>query len=210
MHSPRDDTVPIDNAASIFMAAKHPKSFVSLDTANHLLTDRHDARYAAMVLAAWATRFVELTDAHPVTAEEGEVVVSETRESKFTQAIAAGPHALRADEPEALGGLDSGPSPYGLLLAALGACTAMTVRMYADLRKLPLERVTVTLRHDKVYAADCEECETKEGKVDRIDRVIELTGDLSDAQRAKLMEIADKCPVHRTLHSEVSVRSRLA
>ncbi len=210
MHSPVDDTVPIDNAASIFMAAKHPKSFVSLDTANHLLTDRDDARYAARVLAAWAERFVALADPHRTTAAEGTVVVSETREAKFTQAIAAGPHALRADEPESFGGLGSGPAPYDLLLASLGACTSMTIRMYADLKKLPLERVTVTLRHEKIHAADCAECETREGKVDRIERVVELQGALDAAQRARLLDIANKCPVHRTLHSEVSIPTRLA
>jgi putative redox protein len=210
MHAPGDDTVPIDNAASIFIAAKHPKSFVSLDTANHLLTNRNDARYAATVLAAWASRFMPLTDPYRATASEGTVVVSETREAKFTQAIAIGPHALRADEPESLGGLGSGPSPYGLLVASLGACTSMTLRMYADLKGLPLERVTVRLKHDKVHAADCGECETKEGKVDAIDREIELEGPLTEAQRTKLLEIADKCPVHRTLHSEISVTSRLA
>jgi uncharacterized OsmC-like protein/alpha/beta superfamily hydrolase len=209
MHSPRDDTVHIDNAASIFIAAKHPKSFISLDTANHLLTNRDDARYAAMVLAAWASRFVPLADPHQVSAEEGVVVVSETREAKFTQAISAAGHPLRADEPESVGGLGSGPGPYDLLLAGLGACTSMTVRMYADLKKLPLERVTVRLKHDKIHAADCSDCETREGKVDRIERVVELEGQLDDAQRAKLLEIANKCPVHRTLHSEVKVETKL-
>ena len=210
MHSPADDTVSIDNAAEIFMCARHPKSFVSLDKASHLLTNRDDARYAANVLAAWASRFVALDDPHRATPVEGMVVVSETREAKFTEAIAAGRHALRADEPEAYGGLDSGPGPYDLLLSALGACTAMTMRMYADLKKIPLARATVRLKHDKIYAADCGECETKEGKIDRIDREIELEGDLDDAQRAKLLEIADKCPVHRTLHSEINIRTKLA
>ncbi|MGE5615464.1 MAG: alpha/beta fold hydrolase [Bacillota bacterium] len=210
MHSPVDDTVSIDNASSIFLAARHPKSFISLDRANHLLTNREDAQYAANVLAAWAGRFVPLHDPHRLTAEEGTVVVSETREAKFTQAIAAGEHALRADEPEAFGGLGSGPGPYDLLLAALGACTSMTLRMYADLKKLPLARVTVRLHHEKIHAADCAECETKDGKVDRIERAIELEGELDEAARAKLLEIADKCPVHRTLHSEVSIRTRLA
>jgi uncharacterized OsmC-like protein/alpha/beta superfamily hydrolase len=210
MHSPIDDTVNIDNAAEIFVCARHPKSFVSLDKANHLLTNRDDARYAANVLAAWAGRFVPLEDPHRATPAEGRVVVSETREAKFTEAIAIGHHALRADEPEAYGGLDSGPGPYDLLLAALGACTAMTMRMYADLKKLPLTRATVRLKHDKVYAADCEECETRDGKVDRIDREIELEGELDEAQRAKLLEIADKCPVHRTLHSEINIRTKLA
>jgi putative redox protein len=210
MHSPLDDTVGIDNASSIFIAARHPKSFVSLDKANHLLTDRNDAFYAANVLAAWASRYVPLEDPHRIEGLAGTVVVSETREGKFTQAIAAGPHFLRSDEPEAAGGLDSGPGPYDLLCAALGACTSMTMRLYADLKKIPLERATVRLKHDKIHAADCEDCETREGKVDRIDRVIELEGPLDDAQRAKLLEIADKCPVHRTLHSEVSVKTSLA
>ena len=210
MHSPRDTTVSIDNASSIFTAARHPKSFVSLDKANHLLTDRDDAFYAANVLAAWAGRYVPLEDPHKIEGLAGTVIVSETGEGKFTQAIAAGAHALRADEPESVGGLDSGPGPYDLLLAALGACTSMTVRLYAEHKKLPLERVTVRLKHDKIYAADCEDCETKDGKIDRIDRVLELEGTLDDAQRAKLLEIADKCPVHRTLHSEVSVKTTLA
>jgi putative redox protein len=209
MHSPIDDTVSIDNAAEIFVCARHPKSFISLDKANHLLTNRDDARYAANVLAAWAGRFVPLEDPHRATPAEGMVVVSETREAKFTEAIAAGHHALRADEPEAFGGLDSGPSPYDLLLAALGACTAMTVRAYADLKALPLVRATVRLKHAKIYAADCADCETKEGKIDRIERVLELEGDLDAAERAKLLDIANKCPVHRTLHSEIDIQTRL-
>ena len=210
MHSPRDDTVSIENASAIFVAAKHPKSFVSLDTADHLLTRREDAQYAARVLAAWAARFVPLDDPHRVQAEAGTVVVSETREGKFTQTIAAGVHALRADEPESAGGLDSAPGPYDLLLAGLGACTSMTIRMYADLKGFALERVTVRLKHEKIHAADCSECETREGKIDRIERVIELEGALGEAERAKLLEIANKCPVHRTLHSEVTIPTRLA
>ncbi|MGH8619861.1 MAG: OsmC family protein, partial [Burkholderiales bacterium] len=210
-HSPRDTLVSIDNAAQIFLAAKHPKSFVSLDDADHLVTRKADALYIAEVLAAWASRYVGVVADDSVRAAAGEVVVAETREGKFTQAIAMGPHHLRADEPVAAGGDDTGPSPYDLLLAALGACTAMTVRLYADLRKLPLDRVRVRLRHAKIHAqdcADCADCETREGKIDRIERDITLEGALDDAQRAKLMEIADKCPVHRTLHSEVSVVTR--
>lgn len=210
LHAPLDDTVSIDNATAIFVAAKHPKSFVSLDRADHLLTRREDARYAARVLAAWASRFVPLDDPERIEAEAGTVVVSETREGKFTQTIAAGRHAMRADEPESAGGLDSAPAPYDLLLAGLGACTSMTIRMYADLKKLPLERVTVRLRHGKIHAADCAECETREGKVDRIEREIELEGDLDESQRSKLLEIAGKCPVHRTLQSEIAIPTRLA
>ncbi|MEJ7668248.1 MAG: alpha/beta fold hydrolase [Casimicrobiaceae bacterium] len=212
MHTPRDTVVSIDHASALFLGAKHPKSFVSLDDADHLLTRREDARYAATVLAAWASRYLPVGPTETPSAEimRDSVVVTETREGKLQQAIVAGPHRLLADEPIALGGLDSGPSPYDLLLAALGACTAMTVRMYADLKHLPLERVSVTLRHDKVHATDCAECETKEGRIDKIERIVALEGDLDDAAKAKLLEIANKCPVHRTLRSEVWVPTRLA
>jgi putative redox protein len=137
-------------------------------------------------------------------------VARETREGKLTQLVAAGRHVVRADEPVAAGGLDSGMSPYDLLLAGLGACTSMTLRMYADLKGVALERVTVELKHGKIHAVDCAECETKEGKIDRIERVIRLEGALDAAQRAKLLEIANRCPVHRTLTSEVTIPTRLA
>jgi uncharacterized OsmC-like protein/fermentation-respiration switch protein FrsA (DUF1100 family) len=210
MHSPRDDTVDIDNATRIFQAARHPKSFVSLDPADHLLTRREDASYAGHVLAAWGERYLRGRQPEAPAPVAEKVVVRETREGKFTQLIAAGRHVLRADEPLAVGGLDSGPSPYDLLLAALGACTSMTLRFHADQKALPLERVAVELKHDKIHAADCAECETREGKIDRIERVVRLEGALDEAQRAKLLEIADKCPVHRTLHSEVAIPTRLA
>ena len=209
MHSPRDETVGIDNAGQIFQAARHPKSFVSLDHADHLLTRREDATYAGHLLAAWAVRYLGYRAPATPAPVAGKVIVGETGEGRFTQFVAAGRHALRADEPESAGGLDSGPSPYDFLLAALGSCTAMTLRMYADLKTIPLERVTVELAHEKIHAADCTECETREGKVDRIERVIRLEGVLDDAQRSKLLEIADKCPVHRTLHGEVTVATRL-
>lgn len=135
--------------------------------------------------------------------------VAEAGEGRFAQLIAAGRHRLRADEPATAGGDDSGPGPYDLLLSALGACTAMTVRMYAEQKKWPLERVTVDLKHDKVHAADCADCETKEGKIDKIERVLTLEGKLDDTQRARLLEIANKCPVHRTLHGEVWIPTRL-
>jgi len=210
-HSPRDTTVDIDNAAQIFLAARHPKSFVSLDDADHLMAKKADAAYVATVLAAWAGRYLgEIAQADDdLTAEPGRVVVQETREGKFTQNIRAGVHRLRADEPAAYGGNDTGPSPYDLLLASLGACTAMTLRAYADQKQLPLDRVTVRLRHEKIHAQDCAECETKEGRIDKIEREIEATGALDDAQRAKLLEIANKCPVHRTLHSEVYIPTSL-
>jgi len=137
----------------------------------------------------------------------GTVIVRETRRGMFQQDIITGAHRLIADEPVNVGGLDSGPGPYELLLAALGACTSMTLRLYADNKKLPLTRVQVRLRHSRIYAADCAECETKEGMLDHIERVISLEGELDDKQRARLMEIADKCPVHRTLKSEVDIRT---
>ncbi len=209
-HSPRDTTVDIENAARIYAAARHPKSFVSLDTADHLLTGKADAAYVAAVLAAWAGRYVNATAAVPAPPPAtGEVTVMETLEGRFTQDITAGAYHLRADEPATAGGNDSGFTPYDLLLASLGACTSMTLRMYAEQKKWPLERVTVQLRHNKIHAKDCAECETREGKIDRIEREIRLTGNLDAAQRARLMEIADKCPIHRTLHSEVLIKTRM-
>ncbi|WP_407175960.1 alpha/beta fold hydrolase [Bradyrhizobium sp. STM 3562] len=213
MHAPTDDTVGIENATRIFLAAKHPKSFVSLDDADHLLTNRRDATYVADVIAAWASRYLE--PAGPAaTLNLGEtprhVVVRETRESKFQQTIAVGPHRLLADEPIAAGGEDSGPGPYDFLLAALGACTSMTMRLYAERKALPLDRVTVTLAHSKIHAEDCAECETKIGLLDQIERVIGIEGALDSEQRKRLMEIADKCPVHRTLTSEVRILTRPA
>jgi len=210
-HSPRDTTVDIENAAQIFLAAKHPKSFVSLDDADHLLTRKEDAAYVAAVLSAWASRYLGGASAgeSDLTVEPGMVAVQETREGKLAQVIRAGRHMLRADEPVSYGGNDSGPSPYDLLLASLGACTSMTIRMYADLKQLPLERVTVRLKHEKIHAQDCAECETREGRIDKIEREIELTGALDGTQRAKLLEIANKCPVHRTLHSEVYIPTSL-
>jgi putative redox protein len=207
-HSPRDTIVDIDNASKIFLAARHPKSFVSLDRADHLLTQKDDAHYAATVLAAWASRYLE-PEAAPADAVPG-VRVAEAGEGRFAQLVTMGRHRLRADEPVAVGGDDSGPGPYDLLLAGLGACTSMTVRMYAEQKKWPLEHVTVDLKHDKVHAADCAECETREGKIDKIERVLTLEGDLDEAQCARLLEIASKCPVHRTLHSEVWIPTTLA
>jgi uncharacterized OsmC-like protein/fermentation-respiration switch protein FrsA (DUF1100 family) len=213
MHSPTDDTVGIDNATRIFVAAKHPKSFVSLADADHLLTGKRDAAYVADVIAAWATRYLDPAAPERVV-DLGEaprnVVVRETRNSKFQQTISIGPHHLLADEPVGAGGEDSGPGPYDFLLAGLGACTSMTMRLYADRKSLPLERVTVTLKHGKIHAEDCAECETKAGMLDQIDLVIAMEGELDTEQRRKLMEIADKCPVHRTLTSEVRIVTEAA
>jgi uncharacterized OsmC-like protein/pimeloyl-ACP methyl ester carboxylesterase len=213
MQSPTDDTVGIDNATRIFLSAKHPKSFVSLADADHLLSDRRDAAYVADVIAAWAERYVYFAASTHTSAPEEtprQVVVRETRNSKFQQTVSIGPHHLIADEPVAAGGEDTGPGPYDYLLAGLGACTSMTMRLYADRKSLPLDRVTVTLKHSKIYARDCEECETREGMLDQIDRVIHMDGTLDPDQRKRLMEIADKCPVHRTLESEIRILTRPA
>jgi uncharacterized OsmC-like protein/pimeloyl-ACP methyl ester carboxylesterase len=211
MHSPTDDTVGIDNATRIFVTAKHPKSFVSLAGANHLLNDRRDAAYVADVIAAWSSRYLDAQkpdeDADESEAPR-EVVVRETRDGKFQQIVSVGPHQLLADEPVAAGGDDTGLSPYDFLLAGLGACTSMTMRLYAERKSLPLERTTVTLSHSKIHAEDCAECETKAGMLDQIERVITMEGPLTADQRDRLMEIADKCPVHRTLTSEVRILSR--
>jgi uncharacterized OsmC-like protein/alpha-beta hydrolase superfamily lysophospholipase len=209
-HSPTDEIVGIENASRIFTAAKHPKSFVSLAGADHLLSRRNDGVYVANVIAAWAERYLDTTPkiSEVVGAEADGVTARETRNGRFQQAITAGRHHFLADEPVTVGGLDSGPSPYDLLTAALGACTAMTVRLYAEQKGLPLERVSVQLKHGKIHAADCENCETKEGKIDRIDRTITFEGELDAQARARLLAIADKCPVHRTLTSEVEIRTR--
>lgn len=211
LHSPTDNTVGIDNATRIFVAAKHPKSFISLAGADHLLNQKRDAEYVAHVIAAWVERYL---DDRPLAAiasnEPRQVMVQETRQSKFQQDVTVGPHHLTADEPQAVGGLDSGPNPYEFLLSGLGACTSMTMRMYAERKSLPLNRVTVTLTHSKIYAEDCASCETKSGMLDRIERVIAMEGELNAEQRGKLMEIADKCPVHRTLTSEVHIVTRAA
>jgi uncharacterized OsmC-like protein/alpha-beta hydrolase superfamily lysophospholipase len=204
-HSPTDDIVGIENATYIFTAAKHPKSFVSLAGADHLLSRRSDATYVANVICAWAERYLDVVDIGPDLPSEAAVTVQETRAGRFQQEIRTGRHRFLADEPVAVGGLDSGPGPYDLVLAGLGACTSMTLRLYAERKALPLDRVTVRLGHSRIHAVDCENCETKEGMIDRVDRVITLAGDLNDEQRKRLIEIADKCPVHRTLTSEINI-----
>lgn len=212
-HSPRDDVVGIDNASDIFRAAKHPKSFISLDDADHLLSRREDAGYVADVLAAWASRYIAGAAQPrllPVPGAAGVVSVAETRPGKFQQDVVAGHHRLTADEPADFGGLDSGPSPYDFVAIGLAACTSMTLRLYADRKGLALERVKVHVRHGKVHAEDCEACgEGREGRIDRFDRELEIEGALDDAQRDHLVEIAGKCPVHRTLEASSVVVTKL-
>jgi putative redox protein len=210
-HAPRDGIVGIDNATRIFTAAKHPKSFVSLDDADHLLSRRADASFVAQVLAAWADRYIlPAPETAAPEATEGRVVVQEAGGNRFRNLVLSGRHRLLADEPASVGGSDTGPSPYDYLLAGLGACTSMTLRLYADRKQLPLTRVRVSLAHRKVHAQDCADCEGTHGQIDEIDREIAVEGDLDASQRRRLLEIADKCPVHRTLEGEVKVRSRLA
>jgi len=212
-HSPQDTIVSIDNARLIYEAAKHPKSFISLDKADHLLTRKADAFYVANVLAAWASRYindasVEVQKPDMPSLAEGEVSVSETRTGKFTQNIVTYSHHLLADEPLGIGD-DKGPSPYELVLAGLGACTSMTMRMYADHKGIPLDKASVILKHKKIHAADCDSCESNDGKLDHIERIVHVEGDLTDEQRDKLLAIANKCPVHKTLTSEIVVSTVL-
>lgn len=208
MHSPLDEVVGIDNASRIFVAARHPKSFVSLDRADHLLSDRADAAYAAGVIAAWAEKF--LPPPGETAANDGAVVVTETGEGLYQQRVVAGRHVLTADEPVRVGGRDAGPSPYDFLAIALGACTAMTLRLYAERKDLALDQVSVRVAHAKVHAEDCAECEERTGRVDRFEREIVLAGALDEAERVRLLEIADKCPVHRTLEQSSVIATRLA
>ena len=209
MHAPLDDIVEIDNASTLFLAARHPKSFISLDDADHLLTREEDSKYAGTVLAAWASRYLPEPDSTSLSATPDETVARTCADS-FRTEIVSGGHTLIADEPLSVGGTNLGPSPYDLLSAALASCTTMTLKMYAAHKGLDLESATVRVRHGKVHAKDCDDCETGEGKVDEFLRELSFEGELSDAERKRLLEIADRCPVHRTLHSEVKVRTRLA
>lgn len=212
MHSPLDEIVGIENAAAIFNAAKHPRSFVSLDTADHLLTEESDSLYAGSIIAAWAKRYVQVPeDMKEVEADPADNrVVVHTGVSGYRTDVLANGHSLVADEPLSVGGTNTGPTPYDYLVSALGACTSMTVRMYADRKEWPLEGITVRLRHSKVHRQDSEnDAEGKNEKIDLIEREIELHGILGDDQKKRLIEIADRCPVHRTLHGEIQVRTTM-
>jgi len=213
LHAPLDNIVGIENASRIFSTAKHPKSFVTLDDGDHLLSKPEDAEYAADVIASWCSRYLGL-DQHPrpksrLKANEKDTVVIERGDGRFTQIIETSGHSLIADEPESYGGNNRGPSPYDLLLSALGACTSMTLRIYAEHKKIKLDQVAVKLSHKKIHADDCADCETESGKIDLIEKEIEVKGDFDEATRNRLLEIAGRCPVHRTLHSEVKINSKL-
>ena len=218
MHSPVDNIVGVAHAAEIFAAARHPKSFVALDAADHLLSDPQDAMFAAAMIGAFADRYVvDESGGLAAPSSSAPVLVAETTQGPFLNHVVVGNHRMLADEPESIGGFDAGPSPYEFLGAALGACTSMTLRMYADRKKLPLDRVSVEVTHGKVHADDCLVCADNEqlahrtGMIDRFDRVIRIVGDeLTEDDRRKLLLIADKCPVHRTLESASAIVTSLA
>ena len=211
MHAPLDAVVGIDNASKIFLAAKHPKSFVSLDDADHLLSDASIAAYAARVIVAWASKYLP---ADPPDAKiEAGVLIRETMQGKYQNIAVAGRHRLIADEPVSVGGLDSGPNPYDYLSIALGACTAMTLRVYTEHKKIDLGRISVAVKHGKVAAQHCMDCgeaaEGREGKIDRFERVISIEGKVDPGLEEKLAEIADKCPVHRTLEATSAIITKV-
>lgn len=208
MHSPQDDTVGIKNAEEIYIAARHPKSFVSLDGADHLLMNKKDSIYAGEVIAGWAQRYVEMPKEASLKSKH-QVVASLDAEDSFTTAMKVGNHYMVADEPTSFGGNDFGPTPYELVSAGLSACTAMTVQMYTRRKGWPLENIEVHTSYSKTHAQDCEDCESDAAKIDTFSREIRLIGDLDEKQTARVLQIADKCPVHKTLHSETQVVTTL-
>lgn len=208
-HSPQDNIVGVNNASKIFMAARHPKSFVSLDGADHLLSNPDDSTYIGNVIAQWAKRYINFPETKKPDTKL-QVVASLSNDEKFTTRLKAGKHYLVADEPVNMGGNDFGPSPYDFLSSGLAACTAMTIRMYANHKKWNVEKAEVHIEHNKIHAVDCESCETSNtSKIDKFVRVIELKGDLDDTQKKRLLEIANRCPVHRTLQSEIKIESSI-
>lgn len=211
MHAPADTIVGIDNARELYDGARHPKSFVSLDGADHMLTDPRDSDYAAGVIAAWAERYLPPPPAPTVDEmlETEDVVVSIGRDRYRTE-VRARAHGLLADEPAAVGGTDSGPTPYDLLLAALGTCTAITLRMFADRKEWPLDAVRVRLDHRRIHALDEQQVEGGDARTEVVARTLELSGELTEEMRRRLAEIADRCPVHRTLSAGVRVTTTLA
>jgi putative redox protein len=208
LHSPVDLTVDISDAEKIYKAAMHPKSFVSLDTADHLLTKAVDSEYVAQTISGWASRYITKPETNSPSLEPGQVMVSEI-DHKFQQNIHTDHHHWYADEPTKLGGKNSGPDPYEHLLAALGACTAMTIRMYADHKKLPLEHVDVVLSHDRNYFIDADKTEDNGSKIEALIRKVKLIGPLSEDDKNRLLQIADRCPVHKTLHNNPHVVTTL-
>lgn len=207
MHSPQDKVVGIKNATEIYSFANHPKSFISLYGADHLLSKKEDSIYAGKVVAEWASRYINLNKEK--TLKTTDQVVVKIGSKGLTTDILAGEHNLTADEPENVGGDNFGPSPYDLLLSSLGACTAMTLRLYANQKKWNLEEVIIHLSHGKTYIKDCQNSDEKSAKVDRIEKRIVLIGNLDHSQKQRLLEIANKCPVHKSLNNEIIIDSQL-
>lgn len=214
MHSPVDTVVDIQEAQKIYKLAKHPKSFVSLVSADHLLTKKADADYVADIITAWSKRFIRKTNdignSFPArkNISPGHVEVTEI-DHKFTCDVQTDSHQWQADEPLNVGGNNFGPDPYEHLLAALGTCTVMTIRMYANLKKISMKNVVVNLSHDRQYSKDCNDCDKSNNTIDVITREISFFGKLTDQDIKRLLVIADKCPVHRTLHNKIEVRTQL-
>ena len=207
IHSPDDAVVDFDHALNIYEQAPGPKSIVAVDGADHLFSKKQDSMYVGNIIANWVGRYVSVSVPEELVSDKK--VVVRTGPKEYTTYIKAGSHYLLADEPESLGGNDLGPNPYDLLASGLGACTSITLRMYANRKGWDVRSIKVHLQHRKVHADDCGECETKSGKIDVIERIVELEGDLDAEQRQRLLQIADMCPVHRTLHSEIVVRTSL-
>lgn len=208
LHSPQDTTVFIKNSEEIFMAARHPKSFVSLDGADHLLSKTKDSQYAGSVIAGWAARYIDIPKSEEPSSEK-EVAASLDSEDKFTTYLKLGDHYFIADEPKNFGGNNFGPTPYEYLSAALATCTAMTIQMYARRKKWEVLNVTVHINHNKEHALDCENCEDPSAKIDTLTRAIALEGSLSEEQKKRLLEIAERCPVHRTMQSKIQIITSL-
>jgi len=211
LHAPDDDIVGVDNAKRIFEAAQHPKSFVCLDGADHLLTRHEDAAFVAEVISAWYGRHLARSSHAEAVADHDGVIVRASGEGRFQQVVEAGRHRFLADEPDSYGGLDSGPSPYDFVAVGLGACTSMTLQLYAERKGWQLPPFTVEVRHAKVPAEECVSCgEGRNGKIDQFERQITFEADPGPAVTEKIAEIADKCPVHRTLEARSHIVTKVA
>lgn len=209
MHSPIDNVVSINDASLIFESAKHPKSFISLHNSDHMLSGTEDSIYAGNTISAWVSKYISPIEYQQEKLPANNYVVTKTKKESHKTDIFVGRHHLIADEPLSVGGSDKGPDPYDYLLASLGSCTSMTVMMYANRKGWNVDSVEVSLNHFKIHASDCKECESQTGKVDIIERNICFSGTFDEEQKKRLIDIADKCPVHRTLHSEIVVKTNI-
>ena len=208
MHSPQDTTVDIKNAEDIYKAAHHPKSFVSIDGADHLLMNANDSIYVGNVISNWAKRYVNAPKTEALSTKQ-QVIASLDSTDGFTTQMKLGNHYLTADEPKSYGGNDFGPSPYELVSAGLSACTAMTVQMYVNRKGWDLQNIEVHTSYGKIHAIDCGDCDSTSAKIDTFNREIKLTGNLDNKQIERILQIADKCPVHKTLHNEIQVITKV-